>query len=193
MRKKYPDVDIRFLLVPEQHKDGSWHMHGLFSDISSLLISFKELSDLGENIPWKLVKNGYYNWQDYQKKFGFCSFGVIRNKVAAGFYITKYISKSLKESVVPVGLDLYYASRGMNRAQFHGDIYGHCGYLDKFLVNHYDFCSTGMTHVKDGVSWDFAMEYMLIEPFETQGAPDQAELLEVDTYYEAVQEVLEGF
>lgn len=193
MRKKYPDVPIRFVLVPELHKDGSWHMHGLFSDITPLLISFKELADRGENVPWKLVKNGYYNWQDYQKKFGFCSFGVIRSKVGAGVYITKYISKSISESPVSVGLHLYYASRGLNRAQFHGDIYGHCGYLDKFLTNHYDFCSTGMTHVKDGLSWYFAMEYMLIEPLEMENPSDQAELLEVDTYYEAVQEVLEGF
>ena len=193
MRKKYPDVDIRFVLVPEQHKDGAWHMHGLFSDITPLLISFRELSDLGENVPWDLVKNGYYNWLDYQKKFGFCSFDVIRNKVAAGFYITKYIYKSISESAVNVGLHLYYASRGLARATMHGDIYGHCGYLDKFLVNHYDFCSTGMTHVKDGVSWDFAMEYMLIEPLELENPSDQTDLLEVDTYYETVQEVLEGF
>ena len=193
MRKKYPDVSIRFVLVPEQHKDGSWHMHGLFSDISSLLISFKDLADRGESVPWKLVKNGYYNWEAYQNKFGFCSFGVIRNKVAVGFYIVKYISKSLKESAVPVGLDLYYPSRGLNHAQLHGDIYGNCGYLDKFLTNHYDFCSTGMTHVKDGVSWDFAMEFMLIEPLEVENPSDQTEVLEVDEYYEAVQEVMEGF
>ena len=99
----------------------------------------------------------------------------------------------MAKSAIDVGLHLYYVSRGLNRATMHGDIYGHCGYLDKFLVNHYDFCSTGMTHVRDGVGWDFAMEYMLVEPFETHGAPDQAELLEVDAYYEAVQEAMEGF
>ena len=193
IRKKYPDVSISFVLVPEQHKDGSWHMHGLFSDITPLLVSFRDLADCGENLPLKLVENGYFNWQDYQKKFGFCSFGVIRDKVAAGFYITKYLSKSLSDSAINVGLHLYYASRGLHRAQLHGDIYGHCGYLDKFLVNHYDFCSTGMTHVRDGLGWDFAMEYMLVEPLELEGSPDQADLLEVEEYYEAVQEAMEGF
>ena len=85
-----------FVLVPEQHVDGSWHMHGLFDD-SPTLVSFRELYDSGEDIPWKLVKGGYFNWPDYQKKFGFCSFGEIRDRVAVAFYITKYISKSLND------------------------------------------------------------------------------------------------
>ena len=192
-RKKYPEISFRFVLVPEPHDKGGWHFHGLFSDISPLLVSFRELWDRGENVPWKLVENGYFTWPALQEKFGFCSFGIIRDKVATGFYITKYVTKSLNNGLVGVGKHLYWPSKPLRRPQKHGEIYGHCGYLDKFLVNHYDFCSTGMTHVKDGLSWDFAMEYMLIEPFETQGTPDQAELLEVDTYYEAVQEVLEGF
>lgn len=193
MRKKYPDVDIRFVLVPEQHQDGSWHMHGLFSDISSLLISFRALWERGDKVPWKLVENGYFNWPDYQKKFGFCSFGVIRNNVAAGFYITKYISKSLSDSGVAVGLHLYYASKGLNRASVHGDVYGQCSFLDQFLTNHYDFCSTGMTHVRDGVTWDFALEYMLVDPLDLSPTSDQAEQIEVDDYFECVQEVLDGF
>lgn len=193
-RKKYPDLDIRFILVPEQHKDGSWHMHGFFGDISPALVSFRDLWNGGENIPWKLVKNGYYNWADYQDKFGFCSFGKIRNKVAAGFYVTKYLSKNLSDSCVPVGMNLYYASAKLNRAEKHGDgIYGHCGYLDTFLTNHYEFCDTGMTHVKDGLGWDFALEYMNVEPLEIQTPPDTEDILAVDTYYETVQEVLEGF
>ena len=28
-RKKYSWGDIQYLLVPEKHKSGSWHMHGL--------------------------------------------------------------------------------------------------------------------------------------------------------------------
>lgn len=193
MRKKYPYVPIRFVLVPEQHQDGSWHMHGLFSDISPLLISFRELWERGVNVPFKLVKNGYLNWPDYQNKFGFCSFGLIRNGIAAGFYITKYISKSLSDSPISVGLHLYYASKGLNRATIHGDVYGICGYLDKFLTNHYDFCSTGMTSVRDGVGWDFAMQYMLVEPLDISTSSESVECEDVDIYFEVVQEVLDGF
>lgn len=196
-RKKYKkaghDFKIDFLLVPEQHKDGSWHMHGLFSDISPVLISFEEEWNMGLDVPYKLVKGGFFDWPDYQEKFGFCSFGSIRDKAATSFYITKYITKQLQDTAVGVGLHLYYPSRGLNRAVLHGDIYGHCGPLHKYLTNHYDFCDTGMTHVKDGLSWDFALEYMDYDTMEPFGVSDPKEIPEVDAYFQAVQEVLDGF
>lgn len=193
-RKKYPGISFDFVLVPELHSDGkSWHMHGLFSDISPVLVSFQELLNRGENVPVKLAQGGFLNWPAYQSKFGFCSFGVIRNHVAAGFYITKYISKSLQDSALGVGLHLYYPSRGLNRALLHGDIYGRNSYLDKFLCNHYDFCSTGMTAVKDGCDWSFALEYMDVDMLDAFKCDDPELAPEVDTYFEIVQQVLDGF
>ena len=197
-RKKYRklgmDMDFPYLLIPEQHKDGSWHMHGLFGDISPLLVSFRELRSQGVRVPDKLVNGDYWNWPDYQHKFGYCSFGEIRNKVAVSFYVTKYMTKELGQRLQDVGLHLYYPSRGLNTATFHGDVYGVCAYLDKFLVNHYDFCSTGMTHLKDGCNWDFAVEYMdfeMLEAFEAE--PEEVLVREFEEYFEGVQDVLVGF
>lgn len=195
-RKKYSHMglDFPFLLIPEQHKDGSWHMHGLFGDISPLLVSFRDMRSQGIKVPDYLVNNDYWNWPDYQKKFGFCSFGEIRNKVAVSFYVTKYMTKELGQRVQDVGLHLYYPSRGLNTATFHGDVYGVCAYLDKFLVNHYDFCSTGMTHVKDGCDWAFAVEYMDFEMLETFGSePDEVLVREFEDYFDGVQSMIEGF
>lgn len=192
-RKKF-GRPFRFVLVPEQHADGSWHMHGLFDD-SPTLISFRELYDRGENIPWKLVKGGYLNWPDYQKKFGFCSFGEIRNRVAVAFYITKYISKSLSETCMPVGMDLYSASDGLNRATLHGDVYGECSYLNSFLENHYEFCDTGFTHVKHNLDWSFGMEYMDYEAMDVFSHDhfEDEYVKEFESYFEGVQSVLDGF
>lgn len=192
-RKKF-GRPFRFVLVPEQHADGSWHMHGLFDD-SPTLISFRELYDRGENIPLKLVKGGYFNWPDYQKKFGFCSFGEIRNRVAVAFYITKYISKSLSETCMPVGMDLYSSSDGLNRASLHGDVYGECTYLDSFLENHYEFCDTGFTHVRHNLDWSFALEYMdyeIMDVFSHEHLEEEY-VKEFETYFEGVQAVLDGF
>ena len=106
-------LNIRYLLVPEQHKDGAWHMHGLFSGIpSDMLVPFS----LVDNVPINLVKNGYYNFPAYQKKFGFCSLGAVRNNEAVAAYITKYISKDLANSDVGLNKHLYYASKGLNRS-----------------------------------------------------------------------------
>ena len=192
-KKQGSDMAFDYVLVPELHKDGSWHMHGLFSDISPLLVSFRELSRQGQSVPAKLIKGNFYNWVDYQKKFGFCSFGEIRSKVGVSFYITEYIQKQLQESCLDVGLNLYYCSHHLNRSVLHGDVYGRCEFLDKFLTNHYEFCSTGMTSVKDGCSWDFALEYMDYEMLEAFGSSEPEEVPEVDAYWEAVQQVLDGF
>lgn len=193
-RKKY-GADLKYVLVPEQHKDGSWHMHGLFSCVGDFLVSFQKLRSQGEKIPDKLVKGGYYNWPDYQKKFGYCSFGPVKNRVAVGFYVTKYITKSLQESCIGVGFHLYYASQGLNRATLHGDVYGECSSLDKFLVNHYDFCSTGMTHTKDRLDWSFGMEFMDWSMMDAFGFEemDEVTVQEFEEYFEAVQQVIDGF
>ena len=191
-------LDIPFLLVPELHENAAWHMHGLFGDISPLLIPFHCLRQQGVNVPDKLVNGGYFNWTDYQNKFGFCSFGLIQNKVACGFYVSKYISKNLQDSCQGYGLHLYYPSRGLNRASLHGGIYGDSGFLDSFLVNDYEWVKTGMTSLQHDLTWDFAMEYMdnssisPLEAFSFETMPD-ADIRRFEEYFEGVQTYLEGF
>lgn len=182
-RKK--GIDIAYVIVPEQHKDGSWHAHGLFRG-NMELVSFADLRAQGVRLPDDLVHGGYFNWPDYQRKFGFCSFGRIRNPVATGFYVTKYLTKDMSHHVSQVGLHLYYCSKGLERSNKHGDIYGYCRYLDDFLTNEYEFCDTGMTHVKDGLGWDFALEYMAVEPLD-DAFPVEVVAQEVDSYMDAVQ------
>lgn len=185
-RKK--GIHIEYLFVPEQHKDGSWHAHGLIKGDMEL-VSFAELRKQGVKLPDKLVRGDFYNWPAYQKKFGFCSFGRIRSHVGTSFYVTKYLTKDMCGLVSKVGLNLYYCSQGLSRATKHGDIYGYCKYLDDFLTNEYEFCETGMTHVKDGLGWDFAMEYMEFESLEDMCPHDtiQQEEQEIDDYMDAVQ------
>lgn len=188
------DIDIQYVLVPEQHKDGSWHMHGLFSDITPLLVSFYKLDKYGYDVPYHLVDDGYYCWFDYWVKFGYCSLAPIKDLVSCGFYITKYISKSMQKDCVDVGLHLYYPSRGLKRSSLHGDIFGQCSILDKYLVNDYDFCKTGMTAVKDGCTWNFAFEYMDHELIDAFRIPDEKEFCPVaDSFYDCTQEIMEGF
>lgn len=110
-RTKY-QCDIRYLLIPEQHKDGkSWHMHGLLGGVKDEM-----LADFNGNVPLKLKVMGYKNYPEYQKKFGFVSLGEIKNKDAVSKYITKYINKNMERSVIELGCHMYYCSRGLNRS-----------------------------------------------------------------------------
>jgi len=117
--KKY-DIKIDFLLVPELHADGkSWHMHGL---LKGLPIHHLKQFKIGDKMGLKLaekVKKGdcVYNWVSYLQKFGFCDLEPVRSHEAVSKYMTKYISKSLDNSVRELGSHMYYCSRGLNRAK----------------------------------------------------------------------------
>lgn len=116
---RYHKTDIKFLLVPEQHKDGeSWHMHGLLKGIPvDLLHQFVKGDKMGKYIADKVL-NGevIYNWPGYAKKFGFCDLEPIKSHEAVCKYVTKYMNKNLGKSVSDIGAHLYYHSRGLNTA-----------------------------------------------------------------------------
>lgn len=94
---------LKYLLVPEQHKDGAWHFHGLFDGIS--------LESLCRN------KYSYYDLPYYHNRFGFISLSEVRDHNRTASYITKYISKDMTASGVEVGKHLFFASRGLNGAE----------------------------------------------------------------------------
>lgn len=188
-RKK--GIPVAYLLVPELHSDGSsWHMHGFFTGVGSELVSFKTERKQGRKVPNKLVKGDFWDWPAYREKFGFCSFGVIRDRVGCAFYIQKYITKEMLSGAVGVGLHSYYASRGLNRSTVHAEVYQHSAYLDSFLENDYQFCRTGMTKVKDNLDWTFSLEYDAdFLPLEPLYQPDQLKEIEFDCdkFYEITQ------
>ncbi len=192
-KRKVLGASIPYLLVPEQHGDGSWHMHGFMdADIDPLLVSFASLRKAGENVPWKLVKGGYYNLPDYQKKFGFCSFGKIRNRDAAAFYATKYISKSFLGGARKVGLRLYYCSQGLNHSEYADSVYGPCPDLDRWLTNHYRFCSTGFIHFDREPGYDPVQDILEIQrdqlcPMRLEDLYPPEVVDEVDRYYDYTQ------
>lgn len=163
LRKK--GYNIQYLLVPERHPtSGAWHMHGFMSGVSDMLVTFQEERKMGLKVTNKLVNGGFWDWPEYREKFGFCSFGFIRDRVAVSFYVVKYLTKDLQADSMAVGLHLYYASQGLNRSEKHAEIFGNCSYLNQFLENDYEFCETGMTQTKHKLGWEFALEYMDFDP-----------------------------
>lgn len=90
---------IKYLLVPERHKNGAWHMHGLLMGLAD--------SDL------KVNGNGYLDWVRYRRKFGFFSCSKIRDRDATASYVTKYITKDLAETNREAFGHLFFASQGL--------------------------------------------------------------------------------
>lgn len=193
-RKKY-GVSIRYVLVPELHQDGAWHMHGLLSGLPPT-VPFAELRKQGWRVPDKLVVGGYYCWLGYHKKFGFNSLGPVRSPVGASFYMAEYVGKDISGNTIPVGRHLYYACKGLNRSSLHGQIYGECDSLNRYCVNKYEFCETGFTSVGQNLDWSFALEFMDVLKSESIDYGLEPEYKYWDEWFdmqEGIQEVLEGF
>lgn len=138
--KKYGQK-ITYLLVPEKHKDGAWHMHGFISGIP----------------PDRLIRNenGYLDWPDYAKKYGFISFKKIRNHTRASRYISKYVTKDTTRSVTDYGGHLFYASQGLTRKSVEKS-----GYLRHEVT-----------------AWDWENDYVCLKWYEDKDLEQALELI----------------
>lgn len=145
--KKYV-LSIKYLIVPEQHKDGAFHIHGFLSGLPERFLC-KFVPGLHKR---ELVDGGYLNWPHCSKKFGYCSLAPVRDIVKAGFYCSKYITKSLVRDFVGYGSHLYYCSLKLRRAVPLGYLYGRTLSLDQYLNHHSEYCSTGYA---DESVWDY--------------------------------------
>lgn len=77
--------DFGYIIVPEKHKDGAWHFHGLFKNCDNLNFIDSGIKDKqGRTI---------YNISNY--KFGFTTATKLSDIDKAVSYILKYISKDL--------------------------------------------------------------------------------------------------
>lgn len=94
-------IKLQYLIIPEQHKNGAWHAHGLLRGVA----------------PDSLCKNehGYLDMPYYRNRFGYISLGRVKSHERCASYITKYISKDVKSTSehMKKGAHLFYASRGL--------------------------------------------------------------------------------
>ena len=95
--------DMVYFVVPELHKDGAWHFHGLFSRCEGLtMVDSGHMDDKGRVI---------YNIKDY--KFGFTTATQVGDSAKACSYLVKYITKEL--CAVTPNMRRYWASKNVNR------------------------------------------------------------------------------
>ena len=134
-KKRSESEKLRYLLIPEQHKDGAWHFHALFMGLGK--------KDLKKN------EFGYLDWFAYRRRFGFFSCSKIKSHEACSKYITKYVTKSIASDVKRnAGQHLFYASQGLRRREV----------LDVLSGDKCPFM-TGEKSEK----WDFENEYVKIK------------------------------
>lgn len=141
-RKKY-ERNVKYVIVPEKHKDGAWHFHGFISGVAPdhIMPFVKGMH------PQKLVDAGYFNFPLLAQSVGFVSCAPIRDPVAASFYISKYVTKEHARDGFYE--HLYYCSRGLNHARPVADAYAYEPILESSLEFDNDFCSCGWVRGQD--------------------------------------------
>lgn len=104
--KKYR-TKLLYLLIPEQHKDGAYHLHGLFRGVA----------------PESLIKNkyGYLDMPYYAQRFGYISLSPVRDGKRTASYITKYVAKAFGHTQIGLFKHTYYRSRGLQEAYTLGE------------------------------------------------------------------------
>lgn len=85
IKQKYGCKDMGYIIVPEKHKDGAWHFHGLFKNCDNLNFIDSGIKDNQGRV--------IYNISNY--KFGFTTATKLSDIDKAVSYILKYISKDL--------------------------------------------------------------------------------------------------
>ena len=98
---------FRWIIVPEQHKNGAYHFHGLVSGELNVIRALHPKT--GEPLVDKAGRP-VYNVLDYQA--GFTTATPIFDQARASSYLTKYLTKNIQ---VPKGKKGYWASRNLNK------------------------------------------------------------------------------
>lgn len=101
--RKIAGTEFKYLVVPELHKDGAYHFHGLFSGCDALGITFSGHYDRsGKPI---------YNIGSFS--LGFTTATKVESQLAVTKYITKYTTKELMEHTK--NRKKYWCSRNCDR------------------------------------------------------------------------------
>lgn len=105
-RKK--DKQFDYLIIPELHKSGAVHFHGLLSDISA---NFVEAENPKTGEP--LIRHGrqVHNLTDW--KYGFSDCEEIESPERAASYITKYVTAALLADKGMYNKKRYFNSQGL--------------------------------------------------------------------------------
>lgn len=115
--KKRFAPDLKYILIPEPHKDGAYHLHGLLANCGELqFVDSGRVVDHGKSRK-KNCNNAdlptIYNIANW--KFGFSTATKVQSNAKCVSYMTKYITKDL--CVIAQKRRRYLASNNLDRVE----------------------------------------------------------------------------
>jgi hypothetical protein len=104
---------MQYAVVPEHHKDGSYHFHVLMSGLPASMVAparhgRADIYQKGRRV---------FNFLPAQSALGFTNFSGVSSSLAVGRYMGKYLTKSMAgASLRGVGFRRWMVSRGVSPA-----------------------------------------------------------------------------
>lgn len=84
-RQREKDSNLKYVVVPERHKNGAIHFHGLFENIDSFTLKKTKIRQENRDV---------FTMRDW--RFGYSNVKLIdSNRLKVAAYITKYITKDM--------------------------------------------------------------------------------------------------
>ena len=121
--RRYCGGCLKYLVVPEQHKDGAWHFHGLFANSDGIVYSDSGVKDAKGRIVYNLP----------QYKLGFTTATAVTDTHRVSLYITKYVTKAVCTTLN--GKRRYLASNNLSLPK---ETYLLTENIDEFIINMYN-------------------------------------------------------
>lgn len=94
-------TDFKYLFVPEMHKDGAFHFHGLIANCDGLTFSDSGRVAIGNKAYKRTQENQYfptiYNMENW--KYGWSTATAVVSSCKSASYICKYITKDLIQGI----------------------------------------------------------------------------------------------
>lgn len=149
---------VKYFLVPERHKDGAWHFHGLVSaEFEPYLRDFDPSGRLPQYIRDKLAKGEKIQYcPDYHYAFGYSIVEPCRNKEACARYMVKYVLKTFDDSNFErVSRRRYFCSTGLKSPKI---ISPTSVDLSLFEPVHFSELITKIRLKRVGVDYDFRQQ-----------------------------------
>lgn len=107
---------FKYMLIPEPHKDGAIHFHGVVNTLYGLctpLYIYKRICDgFSQKFP---NRKHYLDWPAFSERFGYFSCSKIRDCEKCATYVSKYITKDL--AVWGKNQQLVMKSKGLKKPE----------------------------------------------------------------------------
>lgn len=134
MSKRKAAGNLKYIFIPERHKSGSYHIHGLLADCGTMEFTDSGRVAIGKKAYKRTSKNAHYptiynigNW-----RYGFSDATQVQDNDRVCSYFTKYITKDLVVDLK--GRRRYYPSNNLKRARVE-ELIGEHRDIEKFIID----------------------------------------------------------